>query len=76
MYEYMKIKGLDSREITSLPDSKNVINMTFLFSHRQDSFACNESLYNTVPDLLASPSKFCSLKYSFTFSKVINYFKR
>ena len=30
----------------------------------------------TTPDQLASPSKFCSLKYSFTCSNVISAFKR
>ena len=32
MYNYAKIKGLDSREITSLPKNKNVVDMTRVIS--------------------------------------------
>ena len=32
MYKYTKIKGLDSREITSLPKNKNVVEMTRVIS--------------------------------------------
>ena len=45
-------KSLDSREITSLPDIKNVMNVARYFNHRrkytarssQDSFAYSDSL--------------------------------
>ena len=32
MYNYAKIKGLDSREITSLPKKENVVDMTRVIS--------------------------------------------
>ena len=32
MYNYAKIKGLDSREITSLPKNENVVDMTRVIS--------------------------------------------
>ena len=32
MYKYTKIKGLDSREITSLPKNKNLVDMTRVIS--------------------------------------------
>ena len=35
VYKYTKIKGLDSREITSLPKSKNVMNLVRRFNHRR-----------------------------------------
>ena len=32
MYKYTKIKGLDSREITSLPKNENLVDMTRVIS--------------------------------------------
>ena len=61
-YKYMKIKGFDSREVTSFPKSKNAMNMVRHFNHRQKKETCilitfgTKKVYNT--DQLASPSKF------------------
>ena len=35
VYKYMKIKGLDLREISSLPKNENVMNMAHHFNHHQ-----------------------------------------
>ena len=64
-----KYTNINSREVTSLSESKNVINMARHFNHRwkqtaclsQDLFAYNASL--TPDQFIASPSKF-PLKYS------------
>ena len=55
VYKYTKIKGLDSstREITSLPESKKVMNMACHFSHR---WKWNVQWKFTTPDQLATPS--------------------
>ena len=55
VYKYTKIKGLDSstREITSLPESKKVMNMACHFSHR---WKWNVQGKFTTPDQLATPS--------------------
>ena len=53
-----KLKGLDSKEITSLPEIKKVIYMASYFNHRrkwtvcssQDPFAYNESLLRSCND--------------------------
>ena len=51
LYKYMKIKGLDLREISSLPKNENVMNNWCIIStitkkiSSQDSFAYNESLH-------------------------------
>ena len=55
VYKYTKIKGLDSstREITSLPKSKKVMNMACHFSH---CWKWNVQGKFTTPDQLATPS--------------------
>ena len=55
VYKYTKIKGLDSstREITSLPKSKKVMNMACHFSH---CWKWNVQGKFTTPDQVASPS--------------------
>ena len=55
VYKYTKIKGLDSctREITSLPESKTVMNITCHFSHR---WKWNVQWKFTTPNQLATPS--------------------
>ena len=52
MYKYTKIKGLDSREITSLPESKkgDEHGMSFQSSLKMKQWKC------TSPDQLATPS--------------------
>ena len=85
MYEYTKIQGLDSREITSLPEIKKVIYMAHYFNHRrkltacssQDPFAYNESLQHpTIAVLLIKILIFFNHSVVFTCSKVINAYKR
>ena len=79
VYKYMKIKGLDSREITSLPESKksDEHGMSFRSSLKWN----NESLQQptSYPHHLPHWSKFCSLRFFFfstTCSKVISTFKQ
>ena len=70
-----KFKGLDSREITSLPEIKKVIYMhvisiiaeNILHAHHKDLFAYNESLQH-----LTILFFFFSHSVVFTCSKVIN----
>jgi len=87
VYEYMKINGLDSREVISLPEMRAKTWWTSLWTWRVISIIIENKRHAhhkthciqwkfTSPDQLASPSKFCSLKYSFTCSKVISPFKR
>ena len=55
VYKYTKIKGLDSstREITSLPKSKKMMNMACHFGH---CWKWNVQWKFTTPDQLATPS--------------------
>ena len=85
MYEYTKIQGLDSREITSLPEIKKVIYMAHYFNYRrkltacssQDPFAYNESLQHpTIAVLLIKILIFFDHSVVFTCSKVINTLKQ
>ena len=80
-----KFKGLDSREITSLPEIKEVINVARHFNHRrkeiacssQEPFAYNESLQHpTIAVLLIKILNFFDHSVVFTCPKVINAFKR
>ena len=41
MYKYPKIKDLDSKEITSLPKRKNVMNVARHFNYRGELTACS-----------------------------------
>ena len=52
MYKYTKIKGLDSREITSLPESKKSDEHGMSF---QSSLKMKQWKF-TAPDQLATPS--------------------
>ena len=55
-----KFNGLDSREITSLPEIKKVIYMARHFNHRQKYAACHpKSHLNTVKIYNTRPSQFC-----------------
>ena len=73
-----KFRGLDSREIASLPEIQKVIYMGRHFNYRrkwtacssQDSFAYNESLQHPTIAVFFDHS------VVFTCSKVINAFKR
>ena len=63
-YKNTKIKGLDLREITSLPESKNVMNMVRHFNHCQLKINCMLKAILicirwkfTTPNQLASPLK-------------------
>ena len=80
MYKYTKIQGLDSREITSLPETKTVIYMARQFNHRPKQVACssqypfvyNESLQHpTIAVLLVKILIFFNHSVVFTCSKVI-----
>ena len=76
-----KFKGLDSREITSLPEIEKVIYMARLF---KKSDAHPKTHLHTVKVYNARPSQFCLFRFLlflnhsvvFTCSKVINAFKR
>ena len=89
MYKYIKMRGLHSREITSLPKSKNVMNIEHHFNHSpkkttcssEDLFAYNESLQHAIT--LPPHQNFAHTDSSpfltteiFTCSKEINAFKR
>ena len=80
-----KFKGLDSREITSLPEIKKVIHMARLFNHcrkeiacsSQEPFAYNESLQHpTIAVLVIKIHIFFDHSVVFTWSKVCDAFKR
>ena len=77
--------GLDSREITSLPEIKEVIYMALHFNHRRKinrmlitrPFAYNESLQHpTIAVLLIKILLFFDHSIVFTCSKVINPLKQ
>ena len=87
VYKDAKIKGLDSREIKSLPKSKNVMSVTFQSSPKINRMLITRLICIkwkfTTPDQLTSPSKASSQRFFlftttevFTCSKVINVFKR
>ena len=75
-----KFKGLDSREITSLPEIKEVINVARHFNHRRKEIACSsqelfaydESLQHpTIAVLLIKILNFFDHSVVFTCPKVI-----
>ena len=87
MFQYKIIKGLDSREITSLPNRKKVMNMAHHFNHRLKKhmlitrLICILQWKFITPFQLDSPSKFCwsfahKGSFLFTCSKVNNAFKQ
>ena len=65
VYEYTKIKGLDSGKITSLPKSQNVINYAHHLNHRRKQTTCssrvslkfvyNESRHDSFAQFPRSP---------------------
>ena len=87
-----KFKGLDSREITSLPEIKKVIYMARHFNHRRKQTACSSQdhlhsmkVYNTrlsqfcqLRQLISKTVKIFFFDHAvvFTCSKVINASKR